>query len=126
MRESEGFTDDVVRALAERYSSAAFSARDDEGSRRGWGARGTWLFFRCSGVARGEGEMEEGAKVGDESALDGDGSVVGSKSRSGTVGVTRGLFVVRSNKTRSAALFRKVSTATKTHQDQHTSQIQAR
>lgn len=49
--------------------------------------------------------MEEGAKVGEESALDGEGRVVGSKSRSGTVGVTRGRFVVRRRRIRRTALF---------------------
>lgn len=48
--------------------------------------------------------MEVGARVGDEVALEGGGNVVGSKSRSGIVGDTSGLFVVLSNRIRRAAL----------------------
>lgn len=53
--------------------------------------------------------MDVGAKVGDEFALGGEGNVDGSKSRSGTVGVTNGRFVVRRRRTRSSALSLPVS-----------------
>ena len=55
-------------------------------------------------MPRREGTLEVGARVGDEVALEGGGSVVGSKSRSGIVGDASGRFVVLSNRIRRAAL----------------------
>ena len=48
--------------------------------------------------------MEVGASVGEELVLEGGGNVVGSKSRSGMVGVTSGRLVILSSKIRRDAL----------------------
>ena len=73
------------------------------GVRSEWGGRGTWLFFICSGVAGGEEDGEDGARVGDD-VLEGGDIEVGSKSRSGIEGDSKGLRVIRSIKKRRKAL----------------------
>jgi len=61
------------------------------------------LFLRWSGVWGGDGEGEEGARVGDEE-LEGGGRDAMSKSLSGTGGPTKGRFVIRSRANRRIAL----------------------
>jgi hypothetical protein len=61
------------------------------------------LFLRCSGVAGGDEEGEEGVRVGVD-ALDGSGSEAGSKSRSGIGGESKGRLVIRNKRRRRIAL----------------------
>lgn len=64
-----------------------------------------WLFLRCSGVAGGEEDGDDGASVGDD-AFDEGGNEVGSKSRSGIGGDSKGLRVIWSRRRRRIALIR--------------------
>jgi hypothetical protein len=61
------------------------------------------LFLIWSGVAGGEEEGDDGARVGDD-VLEGVGNEAGSKSRSGIGGARRGLRVIRSKTSRRKAL----------------------
>jgi hypothetical protein len=61
------------------------------------------LFLIWSGVAGGEEEGDDGARVGDD-VLEGVGNEAGSKSRSGIGGARRGLRVIRSKTSRRRAL----------------------
>lgn len=61
------------------------------------------MFLRWSGVAVGDEEGDEGARVGEDSWLEG-GGVVGSNARSGIGGNNKGLRVIRSRRKRSMAL----------------------
>jgi hypothetical protein len=76
---------------------------------KGCGSNGMRLLRRWSGVMGGECEGDEGARVGDVVLLWG-GRVVGSKSRSGRGGETRGRLVsFRSNRRSEALQFRLTS-----------------
>lgn len=61
------------------------------------------MFFKWSGVVGGDDANEDGAKVGEDSALGG-GRTVGSKSRSGRGGERRGLCVTFKSRRRSITL----------------------
>jgi hypothetical protein len=103
-RDVDGLTEDVVRAFGRRKSSTDESERAGDGSARsGWGGRGMWLFLIWSGVAGGEEEGEDGARVGDD-VLDEGGNETGSKSRSGIGGLRSGLRVIRSRTNRRKVL----------------------
>lgn len=64
---------------------------------------GTWLLRRCSGVAGGDCDGEEGARVGEDELEDG-GSVAGSNSRSGIGGWMSGRRVILRRMKRKIAL----------------------
>lgn len=61
------------------------------------------MFLRWSGVVGRETEGDDGAKVGELSMLE-DGSIVGSKSRSGRGGERSGRRVILRSRRRKAAL----------------------
>ena len=101
MRDVDGFTEEVVSDFDSRKSSTLASDRGE--LRSGCMGRGTWLFLRCSGVAGGEEVGEDGASVGDD-VLDCGGNGIGSKSRSGMGGESKGRLVTLSKTVRRSTL----------------------